>query len=151
MNERQPKPRGRKRADAIAARSSRMGRMTGAELAEHARKVEGTVDEAGMRTVYLAKTDEAYDEPRLAQYEADGYKVEPAGYRYKLTIPNSIFQQREQERFARSAARARDRAGNIPGLQEDSYEVLEAVKSPAEFMKVASDLGAGGASEFDSD
>jgi DNA-binding NarL/FixJ family response regulator len=72
-----------------------------AEDLEELREREATVDENGMRVLYLEKDEQRTDRLRLMEYKRQGYEVEDTGDEYILKIANSVFQEREAVRQAK--------------------------------------------------
>jgi len=72
-----------------------------AEDLEELREREATVDENGMRVLYLEKDEQRTDRLRLMEYKRQGYEVEDTGDEYILKIANSVFQEREAARQAK--------------------------------------------------
>jgi molecular chaperone DnaK (HSP70) len=72
-----------------------------AEDLEELREREATVDENGMRVLYLEKDEQRTDRLRLMEYKRQGYEVEDTGDEYILKIANSVFQERETARQAK--------------------------------------------------
>ena len=72
-----------------------------AEDLEELREREATVDENGMRVLYLEKDEQRTDRLRLMEYKRQGYEVEDTGDEYILKIADSVFQEREAARQAK--------------------------------------------------
>jgi len=68
---------------------------------EELREREATVDENGMRVLYLEKDEQRTDRLRLMEYKRQGYEVEDTGDEYILKIADSVFQEREAARQAK--------------------------------------------------
>lgn len=115
--------------------------------AEMARRLEGTVDTSGMRSVTLTKSSPELDIPRVASYQANGYEVVDEGWRFVFRLPQVEFDRRERERIAISEKRQRLRKD--PAALRDDFDTLEPV-SADDFLTMATRMETpGGAAELD--
>jgi hypothetical protein len=109
--------------------------------AESIRLAEGTVDEKGIRHVFMLKHESAvHNRAQLQNYKDMGYQVADRDYEYELTIPDSVYREKiEGKQHSEGLRRVQGTAVLNPedrqdGLISSTLETSSVPMTPEEIL-----------------